>query len=277
MNQKFYISASRRTDLPRFFSERFFVAWSKGEITYNGGYGKTYTVSLSSENVLGYIFWSKDFGPFVNHSLFSEFVSQNNAVFHYTINDCLSLEPHVAALSRRLDSLQKLCDAVGPQRVFWRFDPICKYRNEQGNQATNAESFFRILPSIQKCGIQHCFFSFMTFYSKLKGRAVAFEDFTTDEKQQIGGRMLEACSQAGINLYNCCNTEIQGLVPGIKKAHCVDDDILRLTDRFGIHQSLSPKPTREGCGCFDSRDIGSYLDACPHGCFYCYGKPDIRK
>ena len=26
---------------------------------------------------------------------------------------------------------------------------------------------------------------------------------------------------------------------------------------------------REGCGCFESKDIGDY-DTCPHGCVYCY-------
>ncbi len=33
--------------------------------------------------------------------------------------------------------------------------------------------------------------------------------------------------------------------------------------------SAGPRPTREGCGCFASVDIGAY-DTCPHGCIYCY-------
>jgi len=56
-----YISASRRTDIPRFFTDDFFAAWQKGEISYDGGYGRSYTVSLRPEDVLGYIFLVKGF------------------------------------------------------------------------------------------------------------------------------------------------------------------------------------------------------------------------
>jgi hypothetical protein len=168
-----------------------------------------------------------------------------------------------------------LCEHVGPARVFWRFDPLCKYRSPAGHTVSNAESFFRILPFIRKYGIQHCIFSFMTLYAKLKGRGVEFFPFSMEERKLIGERMLEACSQAGIILHNCCNQEIPGLVPGIRKAHCIDGNLLRKTDRFGVHEPLPPKPTRDGCGCFESRDIGSYLQKCPHGCLYCYAKPAI--
>jgi hypothetical protein len=275
MKQKYYISASRRTDIPRFFHEEFFSAWRKGEVTYNGGYGRTYTVSLKPDDVMGYVFWSKDFEPFVKHPLFGELIAGNNAVFHFTLNDCACLEPGVAPLAKRIETLGMLCEKVGPQRVFWRFDPICKYRGDAGDPVSNAESFFSLLPVIRKYGIRHCFFSFMTFYAKLKGRGVEFAAFSIEERRGIGARMLDACSQAGINLYNCCNTEMPVLVPGIRKAHCVDEDLLRKTDRFGAHESLSPRPTREGCGCFESRDIGSYLEKCGHGCLYCYAKPAI--
>jgi hypothetical protein len=275
MNKRIYISASRRTDLPRFFADRFFSAWLKGEITYEGGYGRTYSVSLKADDVMGYIFWSKDFDLFIKHPLFKQLIAVSNAVFHFTINDCVDLEPHVAPLAKRIETLRALCDTVGPQRVMWRFDPVCKYRNKQGVFTTTENGFFTVLPFVQKFSLKHCFFSFMTFYAKLKGRGIEFAPFSLDEKKRIGRTMLEACSQAGINLYNCCDTEMPDLVPGIGKAHCIDEDILRTTDRFGVHRPLSLKPTREGCGCFESRDIGSYHNKCPHGCLYCYARPHI--
>jgi len=270
-----YISASRRTDIPRFFVDEFFTAWLKGEITYSGGYGRTFTVSLNPADVLGYIFWSKDFAPFIKHPLFEKLIAVNNAVFHFTINDCPDLEPRVAPLARRIETLTRLCDTVGAERVFWRFDPVCKYRGKDGRHQTNEGAFYTILPFVQKAAIKRCFFSFMTFYAKLAGRNVEFARFALKEKKDISGRMLSACSQAGMTLYNCCNHEAPGLAPGIRTAHCIDDDILRATDRFGVHRPLTVKPTRDGCGCFESRDIGSYHPACPHGCLYCYAHPDI--
>jgi hypothetical protein len=270
-----YISASRRTDIPRFFVKEFFTAWQKGEIIYNGGYGRTYTVSLKPEDVLGYIFWSKDFGPFVNHPLFDKLIALNNAVFHFTINDCRDLEPRVAPLARRIETLARLCEKVGAERVFWRFDPVCKYRDNHGGYTTTERGFYTILPFIREAAVKRCFFSFMTLYAKLKGRDARFDRFSINEKRDISMRLLSASLQAGISLYNCCNPEVPALAPGVKTAHCVDENILRATDRFGVHRTLSPKPTREGCGCFESRDIGSYHPKCPHGCLYCYAHPEL--
>jgi hypothetical protein len=271
-----YISASRRTDIPRFFFNEFFASWLKGEITYDAGYGRTYTVSLRPKDVAGYIFWSKDFTPFIEHPLFEKLIAVNNAVFHFTINDCPDLEPRVAPLARRIETLIKLCEKVGAERVFWRFDPVCKFRGRDGTYQTNERAFYTILSCVQKVAIKRCFFSFMTFYAKLSRRNVEFAQFTLEEKKAIVERMHSACSQAGMELYNCCNKEVPGLVPGIRAAHCVDDEILRQTDRFGVHRPLTLKPTREGCGCFESRDIGSYKVKCPHGCLYCYAHPDIK-
>lgn len=268
-----YISVSRRTDIPRFFLEEFFAARQAGAITYDGGYGRSYTVSLLPENVAGYIFWSKDFSHLVRHTRFKMLLATNNAVFHYTINDCPLLEPRVAPLATRLTALKRLCDMVGPERVLWRFDPICKFQNRSGAIATNFDAFFRILPHMEKSGVTRCYFSFMTLYPKLQGRGLCFMDFSNAEKREITEKLQAATEQAGIELYNCCNQELQRIVPAIKKARCVDVDLLERTDRFGIHPRLQPQPTRPGCGCFRSRDIGSYSQQCRHSCLYCYANP----
>ncbi|HMD67676.1 MAG TPA: DUF1848 family protein [Chitinivibrionales bacterium] len=272
-HQPYYISCSRRTDVPRFFLNEFFDAWQKGEITYHAGYGRSYTLSLKPADVLGYIFWSKDFAAFINHALFDELLKKNNAIFHYTINDCPDLEPNVAPLNKRLETLTRLCALVGPERVMWRFDPICKYKKKDCGIVTNFSSFFDILPYVEKAGVKCCYFSFMSHYSKLKKRDVLFDNFDEQERTVLGKELLDATSKAGMKLYNCCNPEVLRLVPGILQAHCIDNELLRETDRFGVHPRLSLKPTREGCGCFESRDVGSYLQKCLHRCRYCYANP----
>lgn len=268
-----YISVSRRTDIPRFFSRHFYHCWRKGEITYDGGYGRSFTVSLRRADVLGYIFWSKDFAPFIAHPGFRELMGAHNAVFHFTINESRELEPHVAPLHERLATLERLCELVGPERIIWRFDPLCRYRRHDGRTATNHHAFFSILPAMEKLGIRRCVFSFMTMYKKLAGRQVLFLPFAEPEKREIAGAMLRAARQAGMMLFNCCNSEVPALVPGIEKARCVDAELLAQTDRFGIHRPLAGKPTRPGCGCHESRDIGSYRQQCLHACRYCYANP----
>jgi hypothetical protein len=269
----YYISCSRRTDIPRFFYKEFYSAWQKGEIKYNCGFNKQYTVSLKTENVLGYIFWSKDFSFFISHPLFKNLFAENNAVFHFTINNCLELEPNVCSLEKRINTLFLLCEIVGPQRVLWRFDPICKYRNIDNKKKTNYQAFFDILPHIKKAGITRCYFSFMTHYKKHKSRKILFEEFTQEEKENICKELVDAASFANIEIYNCCNPDVLLINPKIKKAHCIDNNILAQTDRFNRHKQLSLKPTRAGCGCFESKDIGSYFQKCPHSCLYCYANP----
>ncbi len=265
-----YISVSRRTDIPCFFYEEFFDAWNKGEITYDGGYGRSYTVSLRQPDVLGFVFWSKDFSRFIKHPDFGSLIKNNNALFHFTLNDGGELEPHVAPLQTRLDTVRALCDMVGPQRVLWRYDPICKYKNKAGDSVTNSQGFFKILPIMAKAGISRCYFSFMTMYAKLKKQSIAFEEFSDTEKATIVAALSKAAADAGMRLCNCCNPEIPSIDTGVLQAHCIDDDILRETDRFGIHRTLLPAPTRIGCGCGESRDIGSYQQRCLHRCWYCY-------
>ncbi len=271
-----YISASRRTDLPRFFYRQFFDAWRRGEITYDGGYGRSYTVSLRPADVRGYIFWSKDYRPFIEHSLFEELIRTSNAVFGFTINDIPELEPGVAPLEQRLETAAMLCDRVGAERVLWRYDPICRFVNCRGKTITTDRAFYRLLPRLQALGITRCYFSFMALYSKTRSRQADFLSIPAAQRFAISESMLEAARTAGVRLCNCCNPEIPQNVPGVEQAHCVDESLLSETDRFGVHQTLKPKPTREGCGCYESRDIGSYNPPCPHGCLYCYANPALH-
>ena len=124
-------------------------------------------------------------------------------------------------------------------------------------------------------GVTRCFFSFMADYAKLRSRPVEFLDIDLEQRIAVASEMLAASRAEGMKLYNCCNEEIPTLVPGIEVAHCVDEDVLRETDRFGMHRPIPPRPTRKSCGCFESRDIGSYTPPCPHGCLYCYANPRV--
>jgi len=274
-NQPRYISASRRTDIPRFFSHQFFTAWRQGAITYDGGYGRTYTVSLREAEVLGYIFWSKDFAPFLEAPAFAELLGRANALFHFTINHCPELEPRVAPLAQRLATLARLCDLVGPERVLWRFDPVCRYFSPLANTVRdNLAPFFKILPTVAALGVSRCYFSFMTPYPKLQGRGIRFLPFGAAEMLALSREMAAAAASHAITLYNCCNPEVQSGDGAIRQGRCVDDQLLARTDRFGVHRPLKQKPTRPGCGCAASRDIGSYSLRCPHGCRYCYANPE---
>lgn len=269
-----YISVSRRTDIPRFYADHFFAAWQKGSITYDSGYGRSCTVSLRQEDVLGYIFWSKDFRRFLANPLFSRLLSRNNAVFHYTINDCPELEPGIPPLAERLASLAGLVDLVGAERIIWRYDPLCKYSLKNGRVKDNVEPFFGMLAKMRRHGIRRCHFSFATLYAKLSKRtAVRFIPFASAEQQKLAAAMVRAARAHAIEPFVCSDQELAAAIPGLQAARCVDQELLAVTDRFGVHRPLAEKPTRKGCGCHASRDIGAYSQPCGHGCLYCYANP----
>lgn len=79
------ISASRRTDIPAFHLDRFFRALQKGSYDFIAPYNsKPAVVSLTKDDVLCFVFWSKDYGPFTER--LDEFDSYGMpAYFHHTI------------------------------------------------------------------------------------------------------------------------------------------------------------------------------------------------
>jgi hypothetical protein len=70
----------------------------------------------------------------------------------------------------------------------------------------------------------------------------------------------------GMALTVCTQPEL--LIEGVAgEARCID--AIRLSELAGRWIGAKLKGVREGCACYQSRDIGEY-DTCPHGCVYCY-------
>jgi hypothetical protein len=89
------VSASRRTDVPAFYGEWFLNRLDAGYCMVRNPSGKPYRVSLRREDVDGFVFWTKDVGPFMEGLVA---ISQRGYTFYvqHTINNYpASLEPRV--------------------------------------------------------------------------------------------------------------------------------------------------------------------------------------
>src|SRR5438067_13702975 len=62
------ISASYKTDIPTFYGEWFMNRLRAGYCKMVNPYGRqVYTVALSIEHVDGFVFWTKNIGPFLKY------------------------------------------------------------------------------------------------------------------------------------------------------------------------------------------------------------------
>ena len=271
---KTIISASRRTDMPRWYLDRLVASVRSGSADVpNPRSGKMHTVSLAPGDVHTIVLWSKDFSHFLERS--GEF-RKYNQFFLFTINDMPALEPSLPSLSARIDQATELARRFGPERIGWRFDPVVFTHD---GPVMTPDTFRRIAAPLADAGISRAIFSFLDLYGKVEARNRRFGLCITNPPDEVkrayAAELLTAAHEMGMTLESCCEPICEGL--GIKRSACIDGALL---ERLAGEPASRAKDggQREACGCTVSRDIGSYADMpCPHGCFYCYANPVIHK
>jgi DNA repair photolyase len=266
------ISASRRTDIPAFYAEWFMNRVRAGFVRWPNAYGgPPYEVSLRPEDVSAVVFWSKNYMPLM------PYLDELDALgwgmcFHFTITGLPSVfEPNVPPADEMLKCARTLATRYGPEAVLWRYDPIVM------SSITDADYHirrFEELASALEGATRRCYFSFTRFYGKVIRNTAELKlrqgieclDVPRDRALEIALRLADIAAEYGIEMYSCCGEHLVGGI--IKKAHCVDGPLLHrlFPDRVG---AVAERPSREGCGCYESKDIGAY-HTCPHGCVYCY-------
>lgn len=266
------ISASRRTDIPAFYGDWFMRRVEEGFAGWENPFGgQKILTSLRSEDVMAYVFWSKNYQPFMKHL---QKVKNTGipVMFNYTITglphifECNLIEPHKA-----LSNLKELSDIFSPEHVNWRYDPIVISNITDENFHLHN---FRSLAENLSGYVTRCYFSFAIMYGKVERN---FEKFQNENSVVISApdnlwrlslarKLTDIAQEYNIQMYTCCGDYLLADTR-IKKAHCVDGDILKKL--YQNCADTNERPTRKECGCTESTDIGKY-DTCPHGCIYCY-------
>ena len=265
------ISVSRRTDVPAFYSEWFIRRIHAGFAGVVNPYGgKRYVVSLKPQDVVCFVFWSKDFTPFLRHLDALDRLGYK-FYFNYTLTALPAVFENNVDKDAAFRSLTYLSDRYSPGHVNWRFDPIILSRITDSE--FYVEAFERLAARLAG-RVERCYFSFVTEYGKVKRNVlqlrpqtgIAIPDVHPDQRIALADRLAAIAERHGIRMYSCCGDYL--LSDRIQKARCIDGAVIErlfFLQRFG-HQV---KPTRQECGCTESIDVGTY-DTCPHGCVYCY-------
>lgn len=280
------LSASRRTDIPAFYLDWFLDGIRRGGFEVIQPFNRRRRiVAATPDRVHTIVFWSKDFGPFLDRKIGERLQRRGfHLFFNFTVNSRdRRLEPRVPSLSRRLAQLAELARRFSPAAVHWRFDPLCTYRTADGRRHHNRSDFETIADAAAAAGIRRCITSFVDLYAKVRRRAerrggVVFEDPPMQKKVETLNTMAARLAPRGIALETCCEAEVLAqLGPNspVAAGTCIPSD--RLMALYGGRLSLRRDPGQRrsaGCNCRTSVDIGSYdLHPCHHDCLFCYARP----
>jgi len=278
------ISASRRTDLPSFYFSYIKSCIEKGKVLVENPFIKNqgYEVFISPEHTRIFVLWSRDFAKVIkNRSIFDGY----NLFFEFTIvSGTYKWERQPVRLIHALNQLEKLSTLFIPSAINWRFDPIIISQGKSGLYTNYKEKeFFFLAKRISEMGVERCITSIVDVYGKVKKRLnkynfpniLAIQDDSNARvlAVQVLSSMKSICKELNIDLKLCCEPELSNTI-GIEKSACIDGKLY--SEIFKLNITSKKRPTRKGCNCTYSVDIGSYIKhPCPRGCVYCYANPLI--
>jgi hypothetical protein len=272
------ISVSRRTDIPAFYGDWFMCRLKDGFAgVVNPFGGQKYIVSLKQKDVIAFIFWSKNFTPFLENLRIIDRLGYK-FYFNYTVTALPSVFESNIDKQAAIAALKQLSREYSPQHINWRFDPIII--SDVCGRDFYISAFEKLASEFEGV-VKRCYFSFVVEYDRVKRnfaeltkqKAVKIIDCSCDFKIELANELAEIAHRYGIEMFSCCGDYLVN--EKIKKAHCIDGNIIEQLFSLGSFP-YSDKPTRKQCGCTESTDIGAY-DTCPHGCVYCYANANKQK
>ena len=289
------ISASRRTDIPAFYSDWLIQRVKEGYVKWINPFNGV-PLYVSFENARLMIFWSKNPKPIIQYLDFFE-EKNLNFYFQFTLNDydAEKFEPNVLNVKSRIETFLQLSERIGKEKIIWRFDPLI---------LTDKIGVDELLRKVENIGNQlknytgKMVFSFADIkpYKKvqnnLRKNAINYQEFNKSQMTDFAAA-LQRLNKSWKFEIGTCAEKIPLEKYGIIHNKCVDDDLIIklfphdkiLMDFLGV--TINPpdifnrkgeikktknnkdKGQRKFCGCIVSKDIGEY-NTCPHLCKYCY-------
>ena len=260
------ISASRRTDIPAFFSEWFFNRIKEGYLLVPNPFNTKMVsrISLHPERIDSIVFWTKNPAPMLDrlHEL-----CHYKYYFQYTLNPYgHNIENNLPPLEQRIETFKQLSEKIGKEKIIWRYDPILT--NEKYDTAFHRKAFAEIAARLDGY-TETCMLGFIDHYPHIRTAARQFhiDPLTRQEIAEMAASFLETTTGTSIRLNTCTvKIDLSGL--GIPSGMCIDHKLIERLTGYPI-SARKDKNQRDVCRCVESIDIGTY-DTCPNGCIYCY-------
>ncbi|HHU50385.1 MAG TPA: DUF1848 domain-containing protein [Firmicutes bacterium] len=268
------ISASRRTDVPAFYSEWFCRRLQEGFVLVRNPMNprQVSRVSLSPAVVDCFVFWTKNPRPMLNKL---PLLSEYDYYFQFTLNPYdHEIEVNLPPKAELIETFAELSDRIGKQRVVWRYDPI--FLTAQITEDDHLR-YFQELASKLRAYTEKCIISFLDLYKKTARNLNGIPKVACLTEEQIftlAKGFAEIAGKFGLTIETCAE-EVDLDLLGIEHGKCIDDRLIqRIT---GAELAVEKdKFQRKECGCVNSIDIGAY-NTCAHQCLYCYANSSNRQ
>lgn len=262
------ISASRRTDIPSFYSDWFFNRIKEEFVLVRNPMNvhQISRIRLTPDVVDGIVFWTKNPLPMI--ARLGE-LKDYMYYFQLTITPYgKDVEPNVPTKPEEiLTAFKRLSDTIGADRVVWRYDPIMI--SERYPLDYHIRAFAKIAEVLhdytRKVTISFIDEDYRGVKSNIK--ELALLDFPEAKQIQLSSSLAEIAHSYGLKI-DTCSEKIDLLQFGIEHARCIDDRLLSQLLDCNLNVDKD-KTQRLECGCVASIDIGMY-NTCRNGCRYCY-------
>ena len=257
------ISASRRTDIPAFYSEWFLNRIKEGFLLVPNprNPNQISRVDLSPDKIDCIVFWTKNPAPLMP---LLDTLNKSNYIyyFEFTVNAYgNNIEKNLPAKEKIITAFKELSARLGPDSVDWRFDPIIL--NKQFPIEWHLENYYNICKQLYK----HTAKSIISFVDPYLHISREFTKPKEDDIYKLAENLSKISKEFNLPLFTCAE-QIDLSFYGIKHCSCIDKNKIEKLTGHSIDAKKDPGQ-RKICGCIKSVDIGTY-NTCRHGCHYCY-------
>lgn len=263
------ISASRRTDIPAYYSEWLMKRLKAGFCQVRNPYNlkQCSEISLHPNEVDCIVFWTKNAAPILDKLELIK-VMGYAFYFQFTITPYdQNIEKNLPPKDELLETFRRLSDKIGSDRVVWRYDPIIV--DHVHTVEYHAESYERMARQLEGY-TERSMFSFIDLYRHNRG----FCEVSQSDMYHLGETFGRIAHSHHMSVSTCLEA-IDLNAYRIKSGACIDAALVESVAGYPI-KVRKESAQRTGCLCVKSIDIGSY-DSCNHQCSYCYATTSLKK
>jgi hypothetical protein len=157
------ISASRRTDIPAFYTQWLLNRFDQGFVMVRNHFNprQVSKISLDPSVVDCIVFWTRNPSKLIPHlPRFKDY----SCYFQFTMLPYgRALEPHVPDTQTAISIFKQLSETIGSERVIWRYDPILLSKTFDIEFHLKC---FNAMASELKGHTKSCIISFIDLYKK---------------------------------------------------------------------------------------------------------------